>query len=158
MSHRVAPGLGSGTLERIIPVGQRCGRDGVTVTVLSLERHRDGFVLHARADWIGPVTGGPRLVWRVDDGHGTAFTPANCGGGGSRPGDDSTDPGPQSWRLHCLVAPAVAPDATTLTLELAAFKLREPIREDPNAMHGRLAGWKALHDLENLGRITVDLR
>lgn len=156
MSHNVAPGLGVATLERIIPVAQQCRADEVVVTVTTLERHSDGFVINVRADWFGPGGAFPRLVWKVDDGRGTTYTRANCGGGGGRGGDYPTEHHEHSWRLHCLFAPAIAPDADTLTLELAAFGLREPILEDGS--NERFKGWKKVRDLNDLGSITVDLR
>lgn len=158
MSSAGPPACAAATLERVIPVAQQLCIEDVVVTVTTLERYAGGLVINLRVDWVGRIGPMPSLVWRVDDGRGTAFTPANCGGsgGGGRPVESPADARPHSWRMHCFFAPAIALEATMLTLELAAFRLSEPIWEehDPRAFKA----WQHARELTELGHMTVALR
>ena len=160
MSQPTMPNLDSTELEAIIPVAEQRVTDDVTITVMTLERYADGFLINIRLDWVGSLGPLPELAWRARDDQGSVYTcMGGCGGsgGGPRP-DPETDlqlPRPNSWRMHCSFGPGIDGSAAQLVLELEKFRLNQPILADDGSWEA--SGWEQTREATDLGQFVISL-
>lgn len=105
-------------LLRVIPVAQSHTVDGVTVTLLSIETYADGFVATFRVI-AEPAPSGhrfPQLVLEITDDQGNRYNGWPGGGVGDY----------EQWRLIHRFAPALAPNAQELHLDVTDVRWRTP--------------------------------
>lgn len=104
----------------VVPIGQTERAGAATLTLLSLERYADGFLVRGRLLWNGDEPSAGDGDWNVDhpvvvlaaDDRGTVYHGRNHGGGG----------GDASWRFDHAFAPAIAPTVAELRLTVPALR------------------------------------
>lgn len=105
-------------LVAVVPIGRTERAGAATLTLLSLERYGDGFLVRGRLLWDDEPeeSGAFWLIDRVEvaaaDDRGTAYHGRSFGGGG----------GGASWRFDHAFSPAIAPAAVELRLTVPALR------------------------------------
>jgi hypothetical protein len=107
-------------LVEVVPIGETAQTGAATLTLLSLERYADGFLVRGRLLWNEEEPPAGDGDWHVDhpvavlavDDRGTAYHGRNHGGGG----------GGASWRFDHAFSPAIDPAATELRLTVPALR------------------------------------
>lgn len=108
----------------VVGVGQLQSHGPMTVTLLSVERYRDGFFLQFRLmrEHRPPSRMGwqPHMKISVVDGHATPYVvgPDGGGGGGGRDGI-------AVWRYGYRGAPALSADAGEIVVEVPELRWRQ---------------------------------
>jgi hypothetical protein len=103
---------------RVTGVGERREKDGVALTLLSVELYRDGVVaqfhiVQRRQAGAAGAFGLPQLAVAASDDRGTVYRERPYGGSGGGP-----DHGTVNWRMASAFAPAAPEDARMLVLRV----------------------------------------
>lgn len=119
------------TAVRVVPVGQQMTQEGTSLTVLSLEQAPTSFQVNARLDWTGMTGSIVNTRWSATDNLGNTYRTSNCAGGGGHFLPDEVDrPHPLSYRMHCVFARPIHPDATQLKLSADRVSLKKSVWDE----------------------------